>query len=58
MEAQRMTTQGYVLGPSEGEHLVRNSDGILIKVAPTIGSNNMALGARLLFAIMNPQITN
>ena len=41
-----MTTQGYVLGPSEGEHLVRNAGSILIKFAPTLGSNNMALGTQ------------
>lgn len=45
-EAQRMSTQGYVLGPTEGEHLVRNAGSILIKVDPSRGSNNMALGTQ------------
>ena len=38
--------QGYVLGPSEGEYLIRNAGSILIKVDPSRGSNNMALGTQ------------
>lgn len=45
-EGQRMPTQGYVLGPSEGEHLIRNAGSIFIKVDPSRGSNNMALGTQ------------
>jgi mannose-6-phosphate isomerase-like protein (cupin superfamily) len=45
-EAQRMSTQGYVLGPTEGEQLIRNAGSILIKVDPSKGSNNMALGTQ------------
>jgi mannose-6-phosphate isomerase-like protein (cupin superfamily) len=45
-EAQRMSTQGYVLGPTEGEQLIRNDGSILIKVDPSKGSNNMALGTQ------------
>ena len=41
-----MSTQGYVLGPTEGEHLIRNAGSILIKVDPSRGSNNMALGTQ------------
>jgi mannose-6-phosphate isomerase-like protein (cupin superfamily) len=41
-----MPTQGYVLGPTEGEHLIRNAGSILIKVDPSRGSNNMALGTQ------------
>jgi quercetin dioxygenase-like cupin family protein len=45
-EAQRVSTQGYVLGPSEGEHLIRNAGSIFIKVDPSRGSNSMALGTQ------------
>lgn len=38
--------QGYVLGPSEGEHLFRNAGSILIKVDPSRGSNHMSLGTQ------------
>ena len=41
-----MSTQGYVLGPAEGEHLIRNAGSILIKVDPSRGSNSMALGTQ------------
>ena len=41
-----MATQGYVLDPAEGEHLIRNAGSILIKVDPSRGSNNMALGTQ------------
>jgi mannose-6-phosphate isomerase-like protein (cupin superfamily) len=41
-----MSRQGYVLGPAEGEHLIRNAGSLLIKVDPTRGSNNMALGTQ------------
>jgi quercetin dioxygenase-like cupin family protein len=45
-EGQRVSKQGYVLGPSEGEHLIRNAGSIFIKVDPSKGSNNMALGTQ------------
>jgi mannose-6-phosphate isomerase-like protein (cupin superfamily) len=38
-----MSKQGYVLGPTEGEHLIRNGGSLFIKVDPGGGSNNMAL---------------
>src|SRR4030095_8923001 len=42
-----MSTQGYVLGPTEGEHLIRNGGSVyLIKLDPSRGSNNMALGTQ------------
>src|SRR3970040_890326 len=42
-----MSTQGYVLGPTEGEHLIRNAGSVyLIKVDPSRGSNTMALGTQ------------
>jgi mannose-6-phosphate isomerase-like protein (cupin superfamily) len=45
-EVQNVSTQGYVLGPAEGEHLIRNSGNLFIKVDPSRGSNNMALGTQ------------
>ena len=41
-----MSKQGYVLGPNEGEHLIRNAGSLFIKVDPSRGSNNMALGTQ------------
>ena len=41
-----MSAQGYVLGPTEGEHLIRNAGSYIIKVDPSRGSNNMALGTQ------------
>src|SRR5512145_49310 len=42
-----MSTQGYVLDPTGGEHLIRNDGNVyLIKVDPSRGSNNMALGTQ------------
>lgn len=46
LEAQRMSAQGYVLRPTEGEHLIRNAGSIFIKVDPSRGSSNMALGTQ------------
>ena len=43
-----MSTQGYVLGPNEGEHLIRNAGSIFIKVGPGRGSDGMALGTQQL----------
>ena len=41
-----MSASGYVLGPTEGEHLIRNAGSILIKVDPSRGSHSMALGTQ------------
>jgi quercetin dioxygenase-like cupin family protein len=41
-----MFKQGYVLGPTEGEHLIRNAGSLFIKVDPSRGSNSMALGTQ------------
>ena len=41
-----MSKQGYVLGPNEGEHLIRNAGSLLIKIDPSKGSNNVALGTQ------------
>ena len=38
--------QAYVLGPTEGEHLIRNAGSIFVKVGPSMGSNKMALGTQ------------
>jgi quercetin dioxygenase-like cupin family protein len=43
-----MSRQGYVLGPNEGEHLIRNAGNLFIKVGPARGSDNMALGTQQL----------
>jgi quercetin dioxygenase-like cupin family protein len=45
-EVQHVSKQGYVLGPTEGEHLIRNAGSIVIKIDPSRGSNNMALGTQ------------
>jgi quercetin dioxygenase-like cupin family protein len=44
--AQRAGSQGYVIGHNEGEHLVRNGGSIFIKIDPTRGSDNLALGTQ------------
>jgi mannose-6-phosphate isomerase-like protein (cupin superfamily) len=46
LQAQRVSAQGYVLRPTEGEHLIRNAGSIFIKVDPSRGSRNMALGTQ------------
>src|SRR5215471_12903407 len=43
-----MSTRGYVLGPNEGEHLIRNAGSLFIKVGPAQGSDSMALGTQQL----------
>ncbi len=45
-EVQHVSKQGYVLGPTEGEHLIRNAGSLFIKVDPSRGSDNMALGTQ------------
>ncbi|MBO0696415.1 MAG: cupin domain-containing protein [Verrucomicrobia bacterium] len=42
-QQQPVTPRGYVLGPTEGEHLIRNAGSIFIKVDPSRGSNNMTM---------------
>lgn len=48
VDAQAATSQGYVLGPDGGDHLVhfRNPGNIFIKVDPVKGSGNLALGTQ------------
>ena len=45
-QAQTAASQGYVLGATEGEHLVhfRDAGNIFIKVGPATGSDSLALG--------------
>jgi quercetin dioxygenase-like cupin family protein len=47
-QAQTAAPQGYVLGATEGEHLVhfRNAGNVFIKVGPATGSDNLALGTQ------------
>jgi len=47
-EAQAAASQGYVLGPNGGEHLVhfRNPGNIFINVSPAKGSDNLAFGTQ------------
>jgi quercetin dioxygenase-like cupin family protein len=46
--AQAAASQGYVLGPTEGEHLVhfRDHGNIYINVGAATGSDNLALGTQ------------
>jgi quercetin dioxygenase-like cupin family protein len=37
---------GYVLGPSEGEHLIQRGGNIFIKADPARGSNGLAMGTQ------------
>jgi quercetin dioxygenase-like cupin family protein len=46
VEAQRAEAQGYVLSATEGEHLIRGGGNLFIKVDPSRGSNNVALGTQ------------
>jgi mannose-6-phosphate isomerase-like protein (cupin superfamily) len=43
---EQVSKQGYVLGPTEGELIIRNAGSLFIKVDPSRGSNNMALGTQ------------
>jgi len=47
-EAQAAPSEGYVLGPNGGEHLVhfRNPGNIFINVSPAKGSDNLAFGTQ------------
>jgi quercetin dioxygenase-like cupin family protein len=47
-QAQTAASQGYVLGATEGEHLIhfRDAGKIFIKVGPATGSDNLALGTQ------------
>lgn len=44
------TTSGYVLGPEEGEVLMRQNGRVIVKVDPQRGSQSMALGTQELVA--------
>ncbi len=47
-QAQTAASLGYVLGATEGEHLVhfRDAGNIFIKVGPATGSDSLALGTQ------------
>ena len=47
-QAQTAAPQGYVLGPTEGEHLVhfRDAGNVFINVGAATGSDNLALGTQ------------
>jgi quercetin dioxygenase-like cupin family protein len=47
-QAQSAASQGYVIGPAEGEHLVhfRDVGNIFIKAGPATGSDSLALGTQ------------
>jgi len=47
-QAQTAASQGYVLGATEGEHLVhfRDAGNIFIKIGPATGSDILALGTQ------------
>jgi quercetin dioxygenase-like cupin family protein len=49
-KAQDAAPHGYVLGATEGEHLVhfRNPGNIFIKIGSATGSNNLAVGTQQL----------
>jgi quercetin dioxygenase-like cupin family protein len=49
-DTSRLSSRGYVLGPTEGEHLVLNSGSIFLKVDPATGCNSLALGTQQLMA--------
>jgi quercetin dioxygenase-like cupin family protein len=48
--AQGATSTGYVLGSSEGEHLIQRGGNIFIKVQPDRGSSNLAVGTQQVLA--------
>ena len=47
-QAQTAAPHGYVLGATEGEHLIHFRDGgnVFINVGPAAGSGNLALGTQ------------
>jgi quercetin dioxygenase-like cupin family protein len=42
--------QGYVLGPTEGEHLIQRGGSIFIKADPSKGSAGVAMGTQQILA--------
>jgi quercetin dioxygenase-like cupin family protein len=47
---QGVATNGYVLGVSEGEHLIQRGGNIFIKADPTRGSKGLAMGTQQVLA--------
>jgi quercetin dioxygenase-like cupin family protein len=48
--AETVAQKGYVLAPSEGEHLIQRGGSIFIKADPTKGSNGLAMGTQQILA--------
>jgi quercetin dioxygenase-like cupin family protein len=48
--AQSAAARGYVLGPTEGEHLIQRGGNIFIKADPTKGSGSLAMGTQQILA--------
>jgi quercetin dioxygenase-like cupin family protein len=48
--AQAAAPKGYVIGPTEGEHLIQRGGNIFIKTDPTKGSNGLAMGTQQVLA--------
>ena len=46
INAQDAPSKGYVIGPSEGEHLIQRGGSIFIKTDPTQGSTGLAMGTQ------------
>jgi quercetin dioxygenase-like cupin family protein len=44
--AEPTAPEGYVLGPTDGEHLIQRGGNIFIKLDPTRGSNGLAMGTQ------------
>lgn len=47
---QVVAQSGYVLGPSEGEHLIQRGGNIFIKADPTKGPSGLAMGTQQVLA--------
>lgn len=46
VSAESEASQGYVLGPSKGEHLIQRGGDVFINVDPTRGSENFSVGTQ------------
>jgi quercetin dioxygenase-like cupin family protein len=49
-KAQSVASGGYVLGPTEGEHLIQRGGNIFIKADPTKGCDGLAMGTQQVLA--------
>jgi quercetin dioxygenase-like cupin family protein len=48
--ADAAAPKGYVLGPTEGEHLIQRGGNIFIKADPTKGAGGLAMGTQQILA--------